>query len=465
MTRRSSVGGSLSDGGADLPHLRLLVDTQANRDAPHLEQLLPFGSVDRIEVAQLVELSEGENDQWLTLRSREGDFRCSVPPLDQFRRIARRMVEESDAAAQEAELTRAMALAYLCERREADAVVSPIRHAFGDESGLLSDQRMWTVKEALAVIGANVRLRPLVPLAGAPMLHIDRPRAYTRTVVGLIPSYSTWATGCRAGLPAASSGQSLEQTVLTRVAQALRGRDAVHEGVRCLQGGLAVEEALYHFDVVLTSTVASFDALSRLMDELFRLALRRDQCGLQKKGFRKVLRRTGGQTRLAEMLQKDQRVGQRISVITTLRNQIHGVAPAEVLYVRGVSGLVEHRITLPQGLTEELRVAMAGMEEEAETCGLFLEEVPPSVNVAMFVEAVMLWTLEILNELMAGMLESDRLAGPLETPSSSLLPGMDDRLLLLAQVGTYPTTPGVGIAPTPGARREMLRTRARALRG
>ncbi|MGI8496259.1 MAG: hypothetical protein ACR2OG_01570 [Gemmatimonadaceae bacterium] len=163
-------------------------------------------------------------------------------------------------------IERALGLSFISRPVNADAVVSPAGPALSpSDSGLLDGASLVTVPQALAMIGAHVRQRDVVPLGGIPTLVQQRTEVYPLTARLITKRGQDWWSSCvqdSAQHPDEWLGYA--EAVFKRVGQALRGRDGVHEALRVGSGRSAILDALYHLDVVLTSGVGALDALARV---------------------------------------------------------------------------------------------------------------------------------------------------------------------------------------------------------
>ena len=253
--------------------LVLLVDTASLAGDPELPFLLSFAGVEGITVEHHIDIVEPPQGPPHAVVGVARESFVGLTPLLQFRRFAAEISARPGVDASAAVIERALAFAHLCKLLEADAVVSPARSAFAPrDGGLLGTTPVYTVPEALAVIGAHVRQRSEVPLGGVPRLVGSRTEVYPLTARAIVPDGQEWWSACvRASSTRGRSSEwrSLTWAVFTRLGQALRGRDGVHEALRAGKGRGAILDALYHLDVVLMSSVGALDALAGVAHELF----------------------------------------------------------------------------------------------------------------------------------------------------------------------------------------------------
>src|ERR1700737_1048424 len=252
--------------------LSFLVDAASVAADPELPYLLSFNGVEGISVEQHVLLVERSGQDSKAVLRADESLHVSLAPLNQFKRFAAEIAARPSCDFTADVVERALSYAFLAARLDVDAVVSPARPIFGvADSGLLDIGKLVTVNQALAIIGAHVRQRERVPLGGVPLMTQERTEVYPLTARVVIERGQEWWSSC---LAIASSPDadlvSHGEAVFKRAGQALRGRDGVHEALRLRSGRAAILDALYHFDVVLASGVASLDALARVANEAFQ---------------------------------------------------------------------------------------------------------------------------------------------------------------------------------------------------
>lgn len=337
--------------------LSFLVDAESVANDPDLPYLLSFNEVDGISVEQNVVIVERPGQDSKAIIGAAGNTHVWLAPLNQFNRFAQEIGSRPGCQVSTGTVQRALAYSFLAERLEVDAVVSTARPAFSqNDRGLLDLDSLVTVKEALAMIGAHVRQQERVPLGGSPLLTQERTEVYPLTARVIILRGQDWWASCVATV--ASPGDDLLShagAVFKRAGQALRARDAVHETMRVRVGRGAILDALYHFDVVLTSGVGGLDALARVANEIFRISSPVQEVGWQRKKWRKELEHVVPQ--VAGVIAPETELGAALRVITTLRNSIHSIPLDEYLYVQPTPGedLVEHRVMIARDLAAQIR--------------------------------------------------------------------------------------------------------------
>lgn len=419
--------------------LSFLVDAASVATDPELPYLLSFGEVG-ISVEQNVVLVERPGQDSRAILRADGTLHVSLAPLNQFKRFAAEIATRPNCNVAADVVERALAYSFLADRLGIDAVVTSARPVFDvSDSGLLDIGSLVTVGEALAMIGANVRQRESVPLGGFPLLTQERTEVYPLTARVVIPRGQEWWSSC---LAIASSAQadlvSHGQAVFRRAGQALRGRDGVHEALRLRGGRAAILDALYHFDVVLASSVASLDALARVANEVFGISSSIKEVGWQRGWWKKLARSVPA---VAGVVDRKTRLGAALRVLTTLRNSLHSIPLDEYLQVvvRLQADVVEHRVKVPRDLALELR-DVAGPLGPLDKFGIFVDDVGTSfVNIPQLTEQLLSWTIEIIGELFSAMLSCSQFVPGIQADFAPIELHERELCAKLARVGDYPS--------------------------
>jgi hypothetical protein len=441
--------------------LSFLVDAASIAADPDLPYLLSFDEVEGISVEQNIVLVERPGHDSKAILRADESLHVWLAPLNQFKRFAAEIATRPTCDFTADVVERALAYSFLAARLDVDAVVSPTRPVFGAaDSRLLNIGKLVTVNQALAMIGAHVRQRERVPLGGVPLMTQERTEVYPLTARVVIPRGQEWWSSCVA---TASSPQSdvvsHAQAVFRRAGQALRGRDAVHEALRLRGGRAAILDALYHFDVVLASSVASLDALARVAHEVFGISSRIERVGWQREEWRKKLAR--GVPVVAHAVAPDTRLGSALLVLTTLRNSLHSIPLDEYLYVavRPQAGVVEHRVMVPQELASRLQ-EVAGPLGQLDKFGIFLDDSGTSfVNVPQLTEQLLSWTFEIIDGLFSATLSCSQFVAGIKADFAPIEEHERELCAKLARVGDYPSRMlSQGVPASPSLHGELIAT-------
>ncbi|MGI8521076.1 MAG: hypothetical protein ACR2MC_10845 [Actinomycetota bacterium] len=439
----------------------MLVDAIATANDPQLAYLLSFEGVEGLELEQNVRIVE-EGERSHAHVGAEGLHRVSLSPLKPFRRFAAEIAGRPGSPLSAEIIERALAFSHLASLLHLDAIVSPARQAFGPQDAGLLRVPMLTVPEALAVVGAHVRQRDEVPLGGTPPMTQSRTEVYPLTARVIVPSGQEWWSSCvRYQGSEREEVLGLGEAVFKRLAQALRGRDGAHEALRRGDGRSAILDSLYHLDVVLTSSVASLDALARLAHKVFDVEDSSFDAGWQRPKWIGRLRNKAPS--LADLITG--RTKAQLDILTSMRNSIHAIPLDEFLYVErgGHSRTVEHRAMLSAELGT--RILSVGQDAGSpEDYGLFLSGPgTPYLNVGLFAERVLTWSIGIVGLLLAELLTFQQFpaTGP---PSFSRLDLRErEACAALAQVGQYPVRTDVsGIPARPSLHQSVMGSLHRA---
>jgi hypothetical protein len=444
--------------------LVLLVDPATIGDHPELSHLLSFNQVEGIEVEHQISLVEEPDRNSFAVIGAEGSRRVGLPAFHQLKSFAAEITSDPASTFNTDTITRVLNLLFLAGRLEADAVVSPIRNAFDTRHrALLSGVPLWTVEEALAVIGANVRQRNDVPLGGAPLLTQRRTEVYHLIALSIVPNGQDWWSACVHGPGAAQDGWlGYAEAALSRIGQALRGRDGVHESLRAGSGRPAILDALYHFDVVLMSSVGALDALARVAHEAFAVPMRQRDAAWQFQGWVARLRELAPS--VADVTSAESVLGAAVRVLTRTRNSIHGIPLNEFLHVEaGASrSLAEHRVMIDRDLALALG-EVSGPLGSLEQYGVHTDVIgTPYVRVGEFCEQILSWTVDIASALMQAMLGHGAFTrGP--TLELDPLARLERQYFVaLARIGEYPCRTGLsGLPASPDLHRRIMGTISR----
>lgn len=445
-----------------LQTLFLLVDSAGAANDPELPCLLTFDGVEGLKVEQNVRIVE-EGERSYARVGAKGTQLVSLSPLKQFRRFANEIAKRPGCSLSAELIERALAFSHLGSLLNVNAVVSPAGQAFAAQDAGLLRIPLLTVPQALAVLGAHVRQMGKVPLGGSPPIVQSRTEVYPLTARVIIPNGQQWWSSCvRFQGPEQEDVLGLGEAVFKRLGQALRARDNVHEALRRGNGRAAIIDSLYHLDVALTSSVASFDALARLAHKVFKVEGDAFKVGWQKEWWIKELRKKAPS--LADLIRGP--VKAQVDVLTSTRNSIHAIPLDEFLSIErgGHTSRVEHRAMLSADLADRLREVGRGAGNP-ENYGLFLGGPGPAcLNLGQFTERLLEWSFTIVGGLLREMLSFQQFP-PAVPPNFSLLDLRERKsCAALAQVGRYPfRTDTIGIPALPSLHQSVLGSIHRSL--
>lgn len=418
----------------------LLVDVDSNRDAPELAHLLSFDSVEGLRIEPHVAFTEREAQNAKAVIGPDGTHQVTIPPFYSFKQLATEISEVPGCPFTSDTVHRALTYSFLADRLNADGVVSPARAAFHSRGQGLLRSPLFNVAEALAVIGAHVRQREHVPLGGIPPIVQERTEVYRMTAKIIIPGGQEWWSSC-----VQSSGKchrdliGFGQTTFMRIGQAVRGRDCVHESLRIGSGRSAILDALYHFDVVLMSSVGALDSLAQAADELFGLHSKPQDIAWQRERWRTNLSKVA--PAVAGLLAPTTQLRAMLDIIVKIRNTIHGIPLDEYLSVdtTGPSSTVEHRVMMSSELSESIKDVGAKLIP-LDRWGLFLDSPGQAfLNVGAFSENILTWIVRIVSELMAAMLKEPQMVTTQPPVILNRLEQLERQWCAgLAQIGNYP---------------------------
>jgi hypothetical protein len=437
--------------------LSLLVDARSVADDPQLSFLLSFAGVEGLQIEQNIRIVEEDGRAHAELDPEDVEVRrrAALAPLMQFRRFAAEIAARPGSELSADVIERALAFGFLATILHADAVITPAGSAFVARDAGIVLAPMLTVSQALAVIGSHVRQREKVPLGG-PVVQ-SRSEVYPLTARIVIPGGEAFWSSCAYFQgPLREQVLGLGAAVYKRLGQAMRGRDAVHESLRLGYGRTAILDSLYHLDVVLTSSVAAFDALARLVHRLFHLSGSSRLAKWHGEGWLENLRRQA--PRLANVV--DGRVAAQLRILTGIRNSIHEIPLDEYLSVSTAGS--EHRAMFSGDLADIVRNDGREAGDPADYGLFFGPPGPPSMNVGQFAERMLDWGFATIGELVQALGTYPQFEpGPTTLNLSRFELLEREACAELAQVGNYPCQRRpIGIAAAPSLHQHMMGTLA-----
>lgn len=444
----------------------ILIDWESFPGSWKLTYLLTFERVSGFTVENRFSFVEQEGGNSYAEIGEGGKRFVAIPPPDQTTRIAEKISSDRASSIDRQEIERALNLVKIAAILHADLLVPPVAGRIPPQyAGFFTKARLVSVSEALSVVGAHVRQRDPVPLAGNPALQQARAEVYAMTGRSLVPGGAgLWKLASRRE-NGREDLQDYVEAAIGRIGQAIRGRDGVHEALRIATGRHGVEDALYHFDVVLTSGVAALDAIARFTHLYFGLNSPKNLAGWNRPAWLKELRRA--QKDVADIVRNGSRIGAALRIIHYIRNTIHGVPVREFLNVEPgrFDSPVEHRVALSAELVELVSEA-GGPLGPLSDHGLFLDENPmPVMNVGVLTEDILVWLLEIVDALIAAILRFESLESESQPELGGLALLERKYVAALAGVGDYPVDRSrKGLAATPSLTQRIMSMRASALR-
>jgi len=129
-----------------------------------------------------------------------------------------------------------------------------------------------TVEEALALIGVYLRLRGDFGYhhSGSSSVSFGRSGFYRSLAGDLLPDSERWFACCPGKTtPWEVAPRDLADAVVTRLERALRARDRLHHALLVERGFDANDEALLYFDAILLSLNGAFDAVARVVHNVY----------------------------------------------------------------------------------------------------------------------------------------------------------------------------------------------------
>jgi hypothetical protein len=378
----------------------------------------------------------------------------SIPRHPEVSDIAAHIATEAGPLIEVRDLARAMALSFVARELGVSAIVSCEQQKVAAlvEHGLLDEHASLSIGQALAMIGAYVRQRDDVILGGKPLMRQRRSEVYPLTARFAIPRGQEWWASCVRRIEHERlESLRLAEAVFKRFGQALRARDCVHEALRTLDGRAAILEALYHFDVALTSCVAALDALALVAHRTYHTTADERNVGWQKDKWTDELAAVAPQ--VASVVALGSVEGTALRLITSVRNSIHGIPLDEYLqaHVDAHAIVLEHRAMLSRALATRLARVGASIGP-LERFGVHIPATgEPYVDVARFTEQILSWTLGIVSTLCGKMLATAAFPTGERISWHDLEQRQIEQCVSLCRIGDYPLGRFAGAKATPSA--------------
>jgi hypothetical protein len=328
----------------------------------------------------------------------ERGFDGFVWPVSQIKRQAGEIADKTGGS--EDEIFASLMLSAAATERQADALVteSPtlLRGATPREGNAV------TLEEAFALVGLYLRFRNHFTVG-----HIDdNPEflglpvvpgfwmTYWVTAREYLPSAWRWFSAC-VHSKAAGDMTPLGGSVLHRVDRAFRIRDRLQVECHRKPTDRTNDEALFLLDVLLFTLFGAFDGAARVAHRVYRLPhSERGASWLKKQWWREIRNAKPG---LAELVTPGTDNGRLLSMMSLLRNTIHGAPLREI----GTSGHDRRNLVeIPESERREvakLAEALGG----TSSWGMRATQRSLYVEPDVFCERLMPPVLELLDQILA----------------------------------------------------------------
>ncbi len=332
-------------------------------------------------------------------------------------RLAERARRVAEAGGVDEQMAwRAIVLCEAAEECEADGFVTA--RTFLLREGSSSGPAVYTVEEALALIGLALRLRGNTSI-GSDLLNLRLEGRMFHFVLGreLLAAGWRWFSGCVAHSHATGDDTALNlgQAAQERFMRALQIRDRLHAQAKIPQKPAVGDELVFQFETLLLFLSASFDATARIA-HLVYLGRNYEDAGWRRGDWQKKLATAA--PALASLVAPGTPGAAVMGLVSRLRNTIHGEAMRSI-DVRRSGQPPQSLVALSAAETEKLVVEIERLGDEAREWGLTVEPTRTRLAVDAYTEALLPNCVKTLNDLMAATeverlpsVDPTRLMGP-----------------------------------------------------
>jgi hypothetical protein len=286
---------------------------------------------------------------------------------------------------------------------EADLYITERPYLFGARKIHIPCVTLCRIPDALAMAGLYLRSQGEFVLwraadgTGGPTA--NEWLFYQIGAVALLPEQWRWSGGqAAAPQPVASEALAdLNSALLLRVVQALRTRDSFHRAFNLPQQRDAVRTLLVELDTILVMLMGAVDASARFIHVLLGLSGQQRDAGWQKPGWRSRL--TGQSQPLADLFGNGTPLADALSILSHLRNTVHGQAIQAAIRQRGLSR--DAPITLPTAYESQILASMDNLGGRDAWGALQGLGGTVAVDPGQFVEQLFPAVVQLLNKVMA----------------------------------------------------------------
>jgi hypothetical protein len=404
--------------------LRIVVDRTTAAEDDTLEMLLGFAHHPLIEL--LSTRSEGIPRLELRPIDRQDDQAPMEISWPDGRKIGRAVWPASNYAtwtenhlrshpsADRDEVLQVLLLAGAAIEVGADAFVtgSDVLLGTAGQRQLAKDSNAMTVESAVALVGLYLRLRNDFTYRQEKQFRENFTRRMYYWVLAreLLPSAWRWtdAGGQHSRATGDDTILQLSLSALKRIDHALRARDRLHEQMKLPQNNDTADEALFYLDTFLVFFVSAFDIVAQVA----HLAYGLDPGKLHLAGWRREWRTkqlNSVAPQVSTLMDDGTPARDTLDLLALLRNPIHGEALSTV--ARRAGGRPpENVVLLPKGQEQALLTIIARHGGKDRWGIQSLPSFGMSMQIDVFVEAVLPSAIDALNSLMAAV-EVQRLPG------------------------------------------------------
>lgn len=282
------------------------------------------------------------------------------------------------------------------------------------ESGFCRGTTIMDPETALPVIGLYLRQQEQFVLGRAPALGMrsapvqldqrDRMWFFWEAAKLLLPARHRWAFGCRAHSGANDTARvSLPTSLIWRLDQVLRARDRLLATLALVPHDHSpADEAMTELDHILLGLMAAFDITARVAHHALGMPPEDvTQAGWQRKTrwLKEVAKRDEA---LADLMRHDSEGEHVLSIVSELRNTLHGQALSAGSRILGVGEYaLQPLVELPQSSRERVLAAIEALGGRSVWGVVYpFSDTIPHLHPGTFVEQLLPRALLVINALM-----------------------------------------------------------------
>ena len=314
--------------------------------------------------------------------------------------------EAAEHGTDAAEVLAALLLLKAAENLDADALVTERAAVLREGwSNMRREAALVTAEQALALVGLHLRSRGDYTWAQKTpdwSEYIPLNRYYLAATRQLLPASWRWAHGAsdHFGATGNSAPVALADSALDRFARTLRIRDLLHIEYQRPPSGETAFEVRRHFDTLLWTLNAAFDASARVAHYTYGVPLSVRRASWRYGDWLDAL------DPKAPALVHEARspaTSDVIGVVAELRHTIHGEALSQMGFVTYggptlMSPAVANPVLVPQGVMQDIEPLLDRLGG-AEAWGVRLRE-PAHIHAGIFCERLFPLAIAALNRLM-----------------------------------------------------------------
>ena len=219
---------------------------------------------------------------------------------------------------------------------------------------------------------------------------------------GLLPASWAWYSACLAssqsnGDPALAD---LGEAAIRRLDQALRARDRLHEQSHLEQDADVADEILYQLDMLLLSLSGALDAVARVAHLVYGLSNDRRFASWRGEKWLKEL--AAKEPLLSQAIALQTSSGQCLTVLSTLRNSIHGERLRSVIR-HGGGQRPQSLVIIPDALEARFLAAVTALGGPVKWGIDARAPIGTWIDASVFIEELVPRIAAVLNRLMSLM--------------------------------------------------------------